>query len=294
MLESTKEKYRKNAQGFANKHLRGKPYSDKFCIDTLNKVAPNYTAKSYANLKAALSFYLKERDKNKLADEIQGLKNHAVENGLTKKPRLKKKTINAKEMKIISDAVTKKKDAPVQSAYILARILGARPSEMQHITQTSENSFLITGSKKSENGDRGLDRHVLIDKDFSRYIINAISVIKKDDISRIQDRFNYLMKRAFKYRKIKTTLYTLRHQFCSELKSSKLNEKEIAYLMGHQSTRTKEHYGYANAGSGSINIRAATTFSEIDSVVRDTQKKRHVERARRISNLKPSSQKSSA
>jgi len=296
MLNSTKEKYRKNAQGFIKKHFDRQTYPDNKLLNILIDVAPNYTARSFANLKLALSFFLKERGKEKLASQIKEIQNPCVNNNTTKKRRLKKKTLNTKEMKAITDAITnknkrKKEDPPLTSAYILARILGARPSEMQNITQTSGDTFLILGSKKSANGNRGLDRHIRVNKDLCRYITKAITAIQKDNIDRVQDRFNYLMAQTFKRKKIKPTLYTLRHQFCSELKSSEISILEIAYLMGHQSTRTMENYGYANAGSGRVSVEAAVSAAAIGNVVRDTQKIRNIKRASRINNLKTASQK---
>jgi len=287
MLESTKIKYRKNVQGFIQKHFDKQNYSEQNLLNKLADVAPNYTAKSFSNLKSALCFFLIERGKGELAIKIKGLENPCVKNKSAKKRRLKKKTLNKREMVIISKAVTEKEnDFPLKSSYILARILGARPSEMQHITQTSSDTFLILGSKKSVNGDRGLDRHVRVDKGLCHHIIRALAGIQKDRINRVQERFNYLMKQIFKGKKITPTLYALRHQFCSELKSSKLSTTEVAYLMGHQSTRTMENYGYANAGSGNIKIRASCPASTIKATIRDIQKNRNEKRVNRILNLK--------
>jgi len=290
MLESTKIKYRKNARGFIQKHFDKQTYSEQNLLNKLADVAPNYTAKSFSNLKSALSFLLKERRKEKLAAQIRDIQRPYV-NKSTKKRKLKKKTLNTNEMKTITNAVVNKEDHSLTSAYILAKFLGARPSEMQHIKQSSGNTFRILSSKKSKNGNRGLDRDVKVQDSLCRHIIWAIKEIQKDAIARVQDRFNYLMKQVFKRKKSKPTLYTLRHQFCSELKSSTLSEKEIAYLMGHQSTRTMENYGYANAGSGNIRIEAAVSTSAIETVVRDTQKNRNIKRAKRINNLKTAPQK---
>jgi len=268
------------------KYIGGETFSDTLLINALINAAPDYTAKSYNNLKGTLAFFLKEEKRDELADKVWGLKNHTVKKDYCKKRKKKKKTINVTDRKSIASAIENKKDPSLIAAYILALHLGSRPSEMQHIRQTSDNTFQILGSKKSKSGSRGLDRDVRVHDDLCTHIIWAIKEIKKDTISRVQDRFNYLMKQVFKRKKLKPTIYTLRHQFCSELKSSKTCVLETAYLMGHQSTRTMENYGYANAGSGNIRIRANCSIATIKTVVRDTQKARNEKRISRIQNLK--------
>lgn len=289
MLESTKEKYRKNAHGFAKKYLTGKPYSDKLLLDSLVLAAPDYTAKSFANMKAILAFFMHEKNKHELAFKIKHIENPAVRDGCTKRKRLKKKTINKKDMELIATTIINKKDEPMKMAFTLALYCGVRPGEMHSIQQTGHNTFFINGIKKDEQGKRGTDRHIVVQsKSISKQISTAIKEIKSDKIRNIQGRFNYLTKKLFPKSKARTTLYSLRHQFASELKSSKMDVHEVAYLLGHQSTRTMESYGYANAGSGNVKIRANISLTEIKEIVRDTQTDRTAKREVRFLYLRKS------
>ncbi len=286
MQQTTKEKYMKHALGFVNNNLQGKVQTDEAILQAIINAAPRYTAKSFNNLKAALSFYLSIEGKTGLAEKIKLLENPTVINGSAKKKPLKKKTLKQSELEVISRALKNKNDPPLISAFILAHTLGARPCEMSSIKQISEYIFFIKGAKKTDLGDRGTDRYIAVNPNTSMQIRAAIKHIAEDEMSRIQDRFNYLMKKIFKGRKIKATLYTLRHQFCGELKSSTLNIREIAYLMGHKSTRTMECYGYAHSGSGNINIKAAISLNEIKKIIiSDKKTERQVKREKRFLKL---------
>jgi integrase len=283
MLETTKLKYRKNAIGFANKHLKGKQYSDRLLIDTLNQVARNYRPKSFTNLKAALCLFFEEKGKKTLAAEVAALANPSVSNGTIKRKKTRQKSLNEKQLMDIYNAILTKEDAPLRMAFVLAYHCGVRPGEMHTIKKTSRNTFYITGIKKDEHGKRGADRHIKINSSsICNQISTAIVEIKKDSISKIQDRFKYLTVKLFPATKKSITLYTLRHQFCSELKSSNMGLYEIAYLMGHQSTRTMENYGYARSGTGNVKIRAAISLDDIKKTVRDKRTIRQVKRKARL------------
>lgn len=291
MLDTTKAKYVESARNFGSKHLKGKPFSDELVIDTLIEVAPSYTAKSFANLKAALRLFFIERGKEALANEIKKLANPTVIDGTTKKKPGKKKTLNKNELKIIAVAIKDKQDLPLIAAYLLAYHLGVRPSEMQSIKQTGQLTFFITGSKKSSDRKRGLDRHIHINSlSLAKTILRSINEIQGINIGNVQDRFNYLMRKLYSKRKIKPTLYTLRHQFCSELKSAHIDPHEIAYLMGHQSTRTQESYGYACSGTGIVRVKPEINLDQIKDIVRDNHSRRTLEKKVRLMKKQPQSE----
>lgn len=47
-----------------------------------------------------------------------------------------------------------------------------------------------------------------------------------------------------------TSLYTYRHQVASDLKKSGVSKRQIAEIMGHRTTDSQEHYGYAKSSKG--------------------------------------------
>jgi hypothetical protein len=60
---------------------------------------------------------------------------------------------------------------------------------------------------------------------------------------------------------------SFRHQFGSNLKISGRAPDVIAYMMGHQSTRSIEKYGDARKGfSGKLGLKAAPYHQELSSV----------------------------
>jgi integrase len=302
MLESTRQKYLKNANGFLNRHFRGgKSINMHMILSKMDEVSPSYHPKSFTNLKACLALWLEEKEYLTAAEKVRSFKNRNVKLGNTNKPIKKVKSIAQDEQEKIEKGLAEYKNNctsdssnikrnQVIAAYLLAKELGCRPVEMPNIKRTGKIKFLITGAKKDEFGLRGLDRELEVDsQEVADLLENAIKYLKDAKMSQIQDRFKYLMKKTFPRKRKLPTLYTLRHQLASNLKSSgKYAYIEMAYILGHQSTRTLENYGYANAGRGSVGVKPVITTEEIELMIRDSHQIREKSRISRLSAIKTS------
>ncbi|MNN51616.1 hypothetical protein D3C81_1662700 [compost metagenome] len=122
----------------------------------------------------------------------------------------------------------------------------------------------IRGAKKSHEGQRGMDRSLVLDEDAVDIVRAALGTLRAANIGAIQDRISAAGRRIWPQRKAWPSLYSWRHQLGSDLKASGLSRVEIAYLMGHQSTESVEQYGNRKtARSGAVLPRApeGTDFS---------------------------------
>jgi integrase len=297
MKESTKQAYRKNAQGFFNRHFSGAiPSRDKI-LYVLHQISPQYTARSFSNLKAYLALYLEEKGHSDSAEQVRRYENRMAKIGNCNQPMRKIKTLPEDDIQKIIDAVRKsnknidnkqsvKKRKQLISAIWLAKELGARPCEMAYIKRTGITSFFVTTAKKDEFGQRGIDRYLSVStKELADTLERCIGYLQGVKMSQVQGRFKYLLKKLFPRRKKLPTLYVFRHILGSNLKSSDLSFQERAYIMGHQSTRTMENYGYKNAGKGSVDIRPDVTLDMIESLVRDNHEERTCNRKNRLKRL---------
>lgn len=59
------------------------------------------------------------------------------------------------------------------------------------------------------------------------------------------------------------SLYTLRHRVASELKKSGFDEVTIAGFLGHRTTRSQEHYGYARSGGKGLEVESVEFSNSI-------------------------------
>lgn len=294
MKESTKGKYRKNARGFYQRHFDGNIPTTVQILYVLHRTSSEYTSRSFSNLKSYLAFYLKERGDIESAEEIKNYINIDAKLGNCNKPLKKIKTLTEEEIKkIINHIKSNDKKAPTKKALInkrqliaavrLAKHLGCRPVEMPGIKRTGPTSFFITGAKKDEFGLRGLDRHLHVSSQKNADILEqCIGYLKGAKMGRVQDRFKYSMKKLFPELKKHPTLYIFRHIMGSNLKSSNYSDVEKAYVLGHQSTRSMEHYGYRNSGNGKVGVKPAVTLNEIQSLVRHDNGRRESKRINRL------------
>ena len=294
MLGSTKVKYRKNAQGFYNRHFDGKIPTASQILYVFHQITEQYTAKSFTNLKLYLAFDLRERGYHDIANAVSQYVNVDAKFGNCHKPMKKVKTLRKEDInKITNNVKSNAENAPSKKALLnrkqliaavwLAKEFGCRPAEMPNIIRTGPTSFFITGVKKDEFGERGLDRHLNVNSQKNADILDeCIGYLKGAKMSRIQDRFRFAMGKLFPNRKKLPTLYVFRHIMGSNLKSSQYSNVEKAYILGHQAVRTLENYGYQNAGSGKVSVKAAVTPNEIQSLVRDDSARRKSKRVNRL------------
>ncbi|GAA1350338.1 hypothetical protein GCM10009595_10300 [Falsarthrobacter nasiphocae] len=121
----------------------------------------------------------------------------------------------------------------------------------------------VIGAKKS--GDlRGADRVLTLPDDpkIRNNIATAARVVQRAErekegaVHRIQSRLDRLSRKLWPRRQARPSLYTFRHQMGGTLKKMGLDRRAIAYVMGHQSTKSVEVYGDRRSGSsGGIGIK---------------------------------------
>jgi len=83
------------------------------------------------------------------------------------------------------------------------------------------------------------------------------------NVGALLDRFDRLMKKTFPRRKHKPTMYTLRHQFGSNLKASGLSREAIAVCMGHRATKSADVYGDRRTGSKGFKIEPGKMYQQM-------------------------------
>lgn len=296
MQEATKIKYRKMAESFYKKHFPDKPPTASTLILKLREVASDYRPDSWRNLRNAIRLDQSEKGYKKAADLITATKNPTTKNLVRKegqkveggenkvKPKQRRcKTVKDETAnKLIEHLRTNQNgDFRMWSAATIARITGCRPSEMTTIKQVSDNEFFITGAKKvkrtskdGEDESRGLDRTVrVLNSNDAKLMATAIKYLAgEQNMKQVQNNIATAARKVFpmhSQRGKRPTLYSFRHQHGSNLKASGMNRVEVAYLMGHQSTRSVEVYGSRRSGSGGLRVEAGVSQSKMSEVVRD-------------------------
>ena len=275
---STKAEYRRLAEHFYKQRLGDEPPSPKRITDELTACAGEYRPAYWRRLRAALAFDQGEKGYGKAVDRIKGTINpmttdqHGpLDKGLRGPvpPKARRaKSISAEDLGQLKLAARKLKGGQeVLSALELAEELGVRPVEMLSLRVDQERGEVhVTGAKKS--GDkRGADRTLrpaITEPWAMARLAKAAETLQSAErkrpgaIHRVQSRLDRLTRQLWPRRKARPTLYTLRHQVGSALKASGADRTAIAYVMGHQSTKSVEVYGDRRAGkrSGGLAIQA--------------------------------------
>jgi hypothetical protein len=87
-------------------------------------------------------------------------------------------------------------------------------------------------------------------------ILAGFQPLERKTLHRVaQSRLNRTTAALWPRRERLPTLYTLRHQMGSDLKSSGLPPEEVAAVMGHQSTASASVYGFKVSGRGSVAVK---------------------------------------
>lgn len=181
-------------------------------------------------------------------------------------PQKRLKKLPEGDLSKIYGEVNRRKDVEVGAALKLAEITGCRPAEMLNIKCLDDGkTIFIEGAKKTEKGDRGLDRYLEVTSDEWTLVRNCVIALKSVDpgkagtMRKIQDRLDTITSAVWPRRKTKPTLYTLRYAMGSDLKGGYLDDegkkhvmsrREIAYIMGHQSEQSADRYGNPRSRSG--------------------------------------------
>jgi len=259
MTPTTQDAYRKLAANFYKTRMGGQALTPKRIADSLQAAASEYRPAYWRRLRNALAFDQQEKGFKDAATRINATQNPITREGSTeavpaKQPRSKR--VDIADENAILGHFQKLEDRESFSAVVVARLTGARPAEFASITVDGD-TVTITGAKKSHDGTRGADRVIVLDKGKGEHIEAALQNLRGANLGAVQDRIRAAGKRLWPQRKAVPSLYSWRHQMGSELKTAGLDRKEVAYIMGHQSTESVERYGNAKTARGGKVPRAA-------------------------------------
>lgn len=287
MNEKTQSDYIKLAENFYKTRLADDDITPKKITDALKDAAFDYRLAYWRKLRNALAYEQQSKGFKKSADRINETKNP-----LTKAdaPEMLKRQVKRKQKRVKSinqndyEKLLSKlnpNDIELRAALTIAELTGCRPAEMLNIEIDLPYEITIKGAKINEKGDRGLDRKLTLDYNDCFAISQAVDVLKSGDtddfktgiMHRIQERLATLTKSTFPRRKAQMTLYSFRHQLGSDLKASGLSRVEVAYIMGHQSTKSVSVYGDKRTASGKIAVKPAITLAEQQKLVRVNHEK---------------------
>jgi integrase len=286
MNEKTKSDYIKLADNFYKTRLKNEDITPKKITDALKNAAYDYRPDYFRKLRNALAFDQESKGFKKSADRINETKNPltAADAPLMLKRQIKpkqkrvKKIVEADYNKVLSKL--SKNDKELKAALTIADLVGCRPAEMLNIEINMPYEILIRGAKKTEKNERGLDRKLTMNYQDVFDIQQAVSVLKAGDtddyktdiMHRIQTRLDTLTKSVFPRRKSQMTLYSFRHQLGANLKASGLDRVTVAYMMGHQSTKSIGVYGDKRTSNGNVNIKPSISLDEQKQLVRENHK----------------------
>lgn len=248
MLPETERRYRSLAVYFYEKHMNGQPVTESKILDGLRSLAPMLGAGYFRRLKNAIAFDQRERGYPDTARNVLALRNPVTQPGsaIAKKPkRPKAKSFLDDDFAALALHLTEHGYYDEFAAVTLVRFTGSRPAELKNI-RLLDGKLFIRGAKKSHNGVRGADRILHVEDDNTLLIVTNCLRILHSSTRSMDAMRNRIRKEAGKLwprRKVLPSLYSMRHQVGANLKASNRSAREIAYIMGHQSTNSVSCYG---------------------------------------------------
>ena len=287
MKQKTEDEYRNLARHFYS--TVEPPLTPKRLADALKEKATETTPAYWRRLRRAITVDQKAMGFDKSADRISKLKNPATKQGTSLVPgekRLKAKAVSDADTQKVLNHFKEKGDRKSMAVIHLIRLTGVRPAEIANMQINQSGTILrIHGAKKSEIAQRGADRDIVI-PDNQKGIIKAAlfeiqgrtaeSRLPVEDVARevrnVQARIGRAGRAVFPRRKYPPVAYSWRHQLGSNLKAGSLSRKEIAYIMGHQSTASVDKYGDRRKAQGSAGSGLRPTDSADLSMVRENNK----------------------
>lgn len=267
MNEKTQHDYRSLAANFYATRIKGGQPSPKRICDALAAAATDYRPAYWRRLRNALAFDQAEKGYSEAAARIAATRNPATLPTSTTEPKAKQKRVRAvsvaDERKLL-EHFQEGGDRQSYAAVMLSRITGARPAEMAGI-RVEGDRVTITGAKKSHGGQRGADRVLVVTAAEAQLVAACAGQLQGANLGAVQDRIRAAGQRLWPQRAALPSLYSWRHQLGSELKASGLDRREVAYLMGHQSTASVDRYGSRRTARGGRVPRApeGQTFDQV-------------------------------
>jgi integrase len=265
LKDSTREDYKSLASHFYNTKMDAKAITPKGISNALRACSGEYRPNYWRKLRNALMYDQVDKGHFDTALRLKGAANLSTSGKrliAIKQKQKRCKSIDDKDLEKLYTEALRKSDAELGSALAIALYTGCRPAEMAGIRRISEDQIFIEGAKKSK-GERGLDRTIVLDVQKCNVIEAAVATLQavkpseSGTMHKVQSRLDRLTKKLWPRRKARPTLYTLRHQMGSDLKSGDLSRVEIAYVMGHQSTKSVDVYGDRRKGSRRGGVKPA-------------------------------------
>lgn len=142
-------------------------------------------------------------------------------------------------------------------AFAIISTFGIRPAEMQKgVKLTFKDGMiyaLVKGAKVSDDKGhkhRAIGSSVRDNNKCDQVILNAI-YNNGGEVLATQTKNDYdSLRKYFNNHYNGTSLYTYRHQVASDLKKAGVSKRQIAEVMGHRTTESQVHYGYARSSRG--------------------------------------------
>lgn len=257
MREKTQADYRKLAEHFYAMRLPGQTPTGKKITDALAACATDYRPAYWVKLRGALAYDQEQRGYRDAAERIRQLRNPVREKGLPVKSRQRRvKTISDQDEQKLLEALLSQSDVPTIAALYIAKLTGVRPAEMFSL-QIRDNRLLVTGAKKSHGGLRGADREIILEPDLMARMPSLIAGLRVEgytSVTPIQHRLRYACKKLWPRRRFWPSLYSWRHQMGSNLRADDRDRVEVAYIMGHQSTKSVDQYGDKRTAKGGASL----------------------------------------
>lgn len=238
-------------------------------ISCLYRKAYSYRPGTWRNRRNALAYSFSYQGYEDIADKISAMVNPLTASKATRALVPKKQTrthkVSDKDHQKMTTYLQETGDIAVLGAVTLAKIIGIRPTEMRSLKfDDIQKSIFVIGAKKREKGDRGIDRKLLLDSEDYLTVkaayeqlmteFNRTDALPERAMKRIQNRLYKQVRKIFNERKSYPSLYSYRHQFGSDLKSSGMDRITIAAIMGHASVDSVNVYGSKRHGGRKMNI----------------------------------------
>ncbi|EEI2597433.1 site-specific integrase [Salmonella enterica] len=157
-------------------------------------------------------------------------------------------------------------------AFAVISTFGIRPAEMQKgVKLTFKDGMiyaLVKGAKVSDDKGhkhRAVGSSVRDGNKCDQVIMEAI-YNNNGEVLATQTKRDYdSLRKYFNNHYNGTSLYTYRHQVASDLKKAGVSKTQIAEVMGHRTTESQVHYGYARSSRGGRSMVAKGSNEVISS-----------------------------
>lgn len=230
-----------------------------------------------------MSLYQDSQEKKEAIDYLSEINSAGCQQRTLNTSAQKLKKIPSKDLDKILTYLTEnegKWHASLKNWLLAGIITGLRPQEWINANLVAEEKYdtLVVKNAKNTNGRaHGETRTIVLAKisdDEKNIILAHLNRIKTfynmDEYNSFYEHCSftlyYINRKLFPNRKKHITLYSTRHQFSANAKSSGFTKAEIAAMMGHANDVTAtRHYGRKISGNEPLKVAAVST--EIDRII---------------------------